>query len=163
MKKVVVLSVVAAAALAFAGVSFAHMGDGGTGPGYGMGPGMMYGAGTGGTGPGYGMGPGMMYGAGTGGTVNIEKLKQFRKETATLRDDLAVKQAELNAEFGKEKPDTDRVTTLQKDILDLRARIAKAADKTGLEETGAGWGRHHGYGMGPGMMYGSGYGYGCSW
>jgi hypothetical protein len=145
MKRIGVLSLVVVAALALSGIAYAQMWGGE------------------GNGPGYGMGPGMMYGYGTGNTVNIEKFKQFRKETSALREDLAVKQIELNGEYNKEKPDTERVTTLQKDILDLRAKIAKAAEKAGLESTG-GWGRHRGYyGMGPGMMYGGGYGYGCGW
>jgi hypothetical protein len=149
MKKFTFLGLaVVVAALGLAGIASAHMwGYGGDGTGY------------------YGMGPGMMYGYGYGaGNVSPEKFKQFQKETASLRDKLAVKQVELNNEFTKDKPDTDRIAALQKDIVGLRTSIAKAADKAGLDtdtDTSRGWGRRGYYGMGPGMMYGGGYG--CGW
>ena len=153
MKKVALLSLVVVVAMGLAGVASAHMwGYGGGGPGYyGMGPGMIYG---------YGGGPGMMYGYdNTGNTVSVEKFKQFQKDTAALRDELAVKQIELNGEYTKDDPDSSRIATLQKDIESLQTRIAKAADKAGIDtDRGPGRGRRFG---GYGMMYGNGYG--CAW
>lgn len=142
-KMVAVLSLAAVAALGLAGVASAHMWGNDDG------------------GPGYGMGPGMMYGYGAGSTVSVEKFKQFQRETSSLRDELAVKQVDLQSEFAKEKPDTDRIAALQKEIIDLRTRIGKAADKAGIDaDRGTGRGRGYGH-RGNGMMYGSGYG--CAW
>jgi len=109
-------------------------------------------------GPGYGMGPGMMYGYGAGGTgkaVDIEKFKKFQKETSGLRDDMHLKMLELRNEYSKEKPDEDRIATLQKELIDIRTKIHKAADKAGIAEEGRGWGGRRGFGgrgFGPGMM-----------
>lgn len=145
MKKTALVSTVLVAALALSGAAYAHM------AGYGM------------TGAGHGYG--MMSGTGTGSAISVEKFTQFRKETAALRDELAVKRIELNNEYVKTTPDPDRIATLEKNIIDLRTKIEKAADKAGLE----GWGMHRGFmgtgtGMGHGMMSGYGYGtQGCAW
>jgi hypothetical protein len=106
-----------------------------------------------------GTGCGMMgYGPGSGKAVDVEKFKQFQKETSTLREEMMTKKIELHNEYLKDKPDTDRIATLQKDVIDLRTKIAKAADKAGLE----GFGHHHGGGpMGRGPMGGRGKMGGC--
>lgn len=116
-------------------------------------------------GPGYGRGFGMMYGAGTGTNVNIDKFKQFQKETSGLREEMMLKRVELQNEYAKEKPDTDRVATLKKELIDLRTKIHKAAEKAGIEGAGRGMmGGRHGRGMmsgGPGGC--GGCGGGCGW
>jgi hypothetical protein len=106
-----------------------------------------------------GHGCGMMgYGPGGGKAVDVEKFKQFQKETSTLREEMMTKKIELRNEFLKDKPDTDRIATLQKDVIDLRTKIGKAADKAGLE----GFGPHRGGGpMGHGPMGGHGKMGGC--
>ena len=137
MKRTAMLIVVAAAALVAAGAAFAQMG----------GPGMGYGRGY--------------YGAGLSGQVNIENMKKFQKETLSLRDDLLTKQAELRNEYAKQSPDAARVVELQKQMIDIRTRIQKAAEKNGLPAWGQGYGRGR-MGMGRGMMAGYGpYGSGC--
>jgi hypothetical protein len=169
MKKFSTAGLAALVVLVLSGVAFAHMwgdDDQGYGRGYGMG---------------YGAGPGMMYSAGSGteATVNIDKFKQFRKETASDREALALKKVELRNEFAKENPDADRVATLRKEIIDLQTKIAKSAEKSGVGAwgfgRGYGYGRHYGgmmggpgncggYGRG-GMRGGPGScgGYGCGW
>lgn len=143
MKKAALVSTVLVAALALSGAAYAHR------AGYGM---------TG------GHGHGMMTGTGTGSAVSVEKFTQFRKETAGLRDELAVKRVELNNEYVKTTPDPDRIATLEKNIIDLRTKIEKAADKAGLKSWGHQGFMGPGMGMGHGMMYGYGYGtQGCTW
>jgi hypothetical protein len=140
MKKTTVVTVVAVMALAFAGVAFAQMGRG-----YGM-------MGSTGDNP--------------GNSVNVENLKKFQKETLSLREDIITKQAELANEYNKTTPDTARISELRYQIIDIQAKIQKAAVKYGIDGGGWGHGMMHGNGyhgsMGPGMMYGNGpYGYGC--
>jgi zinc resistance-associated protein len=104
-----------------------------------------------GMGPGSGNGP-CAYGAGQATAVKIDPtaLRAFQKETLPLRDEVMAKRVEIRNEFTKEKPDQTKIATLQKDIIDLRAKIRTAAEKNGLP---AGFGqrmagRGHGYGMG---------------
>lgn len=61
--------------------------------------------------------------------VDVEKIKQFQRETLSLRDELITKRFELRNEHGKPVPDTDRITTLRQEIRDLRAKIREVADK----------------------------------
>jgi len=85
-------------------------------------------------------------------------VRKFQKETLALRDELAAKRVDLREENNKPEPDSARISSLRKDIVDLETKIQSAADKYGV---GA-WGRGHGHGM---MMHagnGSG-GCGCSW
>lgn len=139
MKRSAIFGLVVAVALTLAGVASAHMwGDDGGGPGYGMGPGMMYG------------------GSGTDKAVDVEKFKQFQKETSGLRDEMHLKMLELRNEYSKENPDENKIATLQKEMIDLRTKIHKAADKAGIEGMGRGRGGKRGFG-GRGMM-GGGYG-----
>jgi hypothetical protein len=131
VKKTAMVIVVALVALVAAGAASAQMG---------WGPGM-------GTGRGYqGSGP-------DGQQVNVENLQKFQKETLGLRDDLMTKRAELHNEYVKQTPDTARIAEIQKQMIDLRAQIQKAAEKNGLPAWGQGYGRGR---MGRGMMSGSG-------
>jgi hypothetical protein len=139
-RKALVVSIAAAAVLILGGLASAQMWNGhGGGPGYGMGPGMMYSTGS-----------------GTAATINVEKFKQFQKETAGMRDEMVLKRVELRNEYAKDKPDVDRVASLKKEIIDLQTKITKAADKAGIDDLGIG---RHGYG-GYGMMRGYGQGQG---
>lgn len=107
-------------------------------------------------------------GPGAGDPANVQALRSFQKETLPLRDELAAKGLELQNEYAKESPDQNRVATLQKEMIDLRAKIRDAAQKNGLPDRGpgragqGGWGRGYmmGQGYGPGYMMGRGYGRG---
>jgi zinc resistance-associated protein len=129
MKRITMLIVVVAVAIVAASVAFAQMGSG---PG-------MDGRGS--------------YGSGTDSQVNIENLKKFQKDTLSLRDDLMVKRAELQNEYLKQTPDTARIAEIQKQMIDLQAKIQTAAQKNGLPAWGQGYGRGR---MGRGMMAGNG-------
>lgn len=91
-------------------------------------------------------------GSATGGTtaINLDNLKNFQKETLSMRDDLILKRADLANEMSKATPDTVRLNDLQNQIIDIQAKIQKAAVRNGLTATG--WGLFHGPGMGMGMM-----------
>lgn len=69
------------------------------------------------------------YGMSTWQTVDVEKIKQFQKETLSLRDGLITKRLELRQECGKQDPDTDRITVLKKEIREIRSKIQEVADK----------------------------------
>lgn len=99
-------------------------------------------------------GPGMGYGPGYYSGANAETMKKFQKETFSLRDDLATKQIELQAEYDKPVPDTARIASLKKDIIDIQAKIQIVADKQGIPAGGLGYGR--GMMTGRGMMMGAG-------
>jgi hypothetical protein len=62
-------------------------------------------------------------------TPDVEKIKKFQQETLGLRDNLIIKRLELRMEYGKQVPDTDRITTLRQEIRDIRSKIQEAADK----------------------------------
>ena len=94
---------------------------------------------------GYGMG----YGAGT----NVETMKKFQKETLSLRDEIMTKKLELQSEYNKPTPDTNRIATIQKEIIDLRAKIQEIANKHGMKAP-AGQGMMGRGMMGHGMMGG---------
>jgi zinc resistance-associated protein len=130
MKRTAMVIVVVAVALVAAGAAFAQMGSG---------PSMGYGRGQ--------------YGSGPESQVNIENMKKFQKETLGLRDELMTKRAELHNEYIKETPDTARIAEIQKQMIDIRTKIQKVAEKNGLPAWGPGHGRR---GMGRGMMAGSG-------
>lgn len=89
--------------------------------------------------------------------VEIEKVKEFQKETLSLRDELQIKRLELRAEYEKEKPDIDRIAQLRKEIVDLQTKIQKIAQKYNLPTMGPGYGM-----MGRGMHHGRGMGCGCA-
>jgi len=62
-------------------------------------------------------------------TVDIEKVKQFQKETSDLRDDLVIKRLELRNEKMKQTPDTGRIAALTNEIKEIRHKIKGVADK----------------------------------
>ncbi len=110
----------------------------------------------------FGPGGGMHYFADP--NVDIAKVKKFQKETAGLRDELVVKKLEVRQEYGKEKPNLDRIAALKKEIIDLHTKIQKSAEANGLPAYGvkhkmAGRGMKNGktgHGiMGKGMMQGN--------
>jgi len=103
--------------------------------------------------------------------------RKFYDETRELRDKLWSKSAELNAALAETSPDTAKVTAIQKEVSDLRAKLdekmvtyeieARKVAPDNRYSGGYGYGRHMrggygrgGYGMGPGMM---GYGPGDCW
>ncbi|MEW6117665.1 MAG: hypothetical protein AB1553_12345 [Nitrospirota bacterium] len=94
---------------------------------------------------------GMGYAPGT----NVDNVKKFQKETLSLRDDLMVKQLELQTEYSKPTPDANRIAALEKEIIDLRTKIHSAATKHGLA-TGGYMGGQMGPMMGCNMMMGGG-------
>ena len=94
--------------------------------------------------------PGGGYGMGYGTSANVETMKKFQKETLSLRDDLMTKQLELQNEYNKPAPNTNRIATLQKEIIDLQAKIHTVAEKYGV--SGPMGGHMGGMMMGPGMM-----------
>lgn len=61
--------------------------------------------------------------------LDVEKVKQFQKETQSQRDEMMIKKLELKKEYGKETPDDERISTLKQEIRDLKVSIQKAADK----------------------------------
>jgi hypothetical protein len=87
-------------------------------------------------------GTGHQHGGSTAGAV-----RKYQKETLNLRDELAAKQLDLEAEYDKSQPDQTRIASLRKEIVDLEARIQVVADNYGVRPSGRGHGR--------GMMYGS--------
>ena len=97
-------------------------------------------------------GGGAGYGAATGKPVDVTAFKTFQKETLPLRDEMMVKRVELRNESLREKPDQNRIATLQKEMIDLRVKIRTAAEKNGLPAFGPGMGgrghRMGGRGMG---------------
>jgi len=139
----------------------------GPGPGAGWGPGAK---GNRGGGPGHCWDDGSAPGALTAEQQSkMEELsRNFYDETAQARDALWSKMGELNRLFNSENPDAEMAKTLQREISDLRAKMAQARIEFELEErkiapegsNRSGSGRGYGPGMrgnGPGMRgYGPG-------
>ena len=74
-------------------------------------------------------------------------------------DEMMAKRVEIRNEYAKEKPDQNRIGTLQKEMIDLRTKIQTVAEKQGLPAAGFGPGMMgRGMGNGPGMMGGHGRG-----
>ncbi len=96
-------------------------------------------------------GPGMGYGPGYYSSTNAENMRKYQKETLSLRDDLASKQLDLQVEYDRPVPDTARIASIKKDIIDIEAKIQVVADKYSIPAGGPGYGR--------GTMMGRGYGY----
>jgi hypothetical protein len=99
-----------------------------------------------------------------GEQVDVNAFRNFQKETLPLRDEMAAKRLELRNEYNKEKPDQAKIAGLQKEMIDLRTKIADAAKKNGLPDWGygPGYGGRGGYGRGGCGGYGPGYGRGYS-
>ena len=96
----------------------------------------------------------------------MDKLYQrFYDDTTQLRDEIRAKSAELDTILNSPNPDAERAKALQKEISDLRAKIAQNRINFELEERkiapesgfGRGYSRDYGHHMGD---YGSGMGYG---
>ena len=106
-------------------------------------------------------------GPGYGNQTDVKAVRTFQKETLPLRDELIAKRVELQNEYAKPNPDQNRIATLQKEMIDLRAKIENSARKQGLYDRG-----YMAGGYGPGWMmgrggygphYGGGYGYCHTW
>lgn len=107
--------------------------------------------------------------------TQLDKLHQkFYDETAQLRTEIWAKRAELGILLNTSNPDVEKAKALQKEISDLRGKMAQERIAFQLEARkinpdlrfgggfGRGYGRHMG-GYGPGMGYGhhmGGYGAG---
>jgi zinc resistance-associated protein len=96
----------------------------------------------------------------------LEELeRKFYSETTDLRNEIWAKSAELNTLLNSSDPDLEKAKALQKEISDLRAKIAQNRINFELEErkitpevrSGRGYSRGYGHHMGD---YGSGMGYG---
>jgi zinc resistance-associated protein len=64
--------------------------------------------------------------------LDIEKVKQFQKETMSLRDELITKKLELRKERSQQEPDTDLITTLRQEIKGIKAKIQEVAGRYDL-------------------------------
>jgi zinc resistance-associated protein len=158
------------------------------GGGYGGGPMMGYGGGPMMGYGGYGGGPGSCWNNGSGfgnpgygnpgyGNLTDDQEKQldelnhkFFDETASLRNDIWKKANEFNALLDSPNPDVEKSKALQKELSDLKAKMAenrlnydlevrKIAPDTGYARRGR-YGYGHMMGWGPHM---GGYGPGGGW
>ncbi|MGD2127411.1 MAG: periplasmic heavy metal sensor [Desulfobacteraceae bacterium] len=181
MKKTVAIVGILLLVAAIAAPVMAH------GPGWGRGGHMR---GNWGGGPGYCAQYGQGYDTLTEEQrAELDKLhRKFYEETAPLRNEIWAKRGELNALLSSPNPDAEKAKALQKEISDLKAKMAEKRMDTVLEARninpdapygkgwgygrhmrgygpGMGYGRHMG-GYGPGMGYGQhmgGYGPGACW
>ncbi len=64
--------------------------------------------------------------------TDASQVAEFQSETLELRDALLAKRIELRNEYAKPVPDSKRVASLRKDIVDLQTQIRTVADKYGL-------------------------------
>jgi hypothetical protein len=64
--------------------------------------------------------------------TDTEAIKKFQKETLSFRDELIARKLDLRKEFSKRIPDRDRIAALQKEITDIRTKIMKKADESGV-------------------------------
>ena len=97
---------------------------------------------------------GFVYAANYMNYTDPDTMRKFQKETLGLREELISKEYELQYEYNKEVPDTNRIATLQKEITELEIEIQQTADKYGISGSrgvmgygmrGRGWGRHMGW------------------
>ncbi|MBE0427527.1 MAG: hypothetical protein IBX72_12905 [Nitrospirae bacterium] len=100
--------------------------------------------------------PGKGYGFKQFCNADIETVKKFQRETLPLRDELITKRLEIRKEYAKEKPDSERIATLQKEIMDIRTKIQQKAEERGLPAWKGGK-IGHGKKMGRGMKGATGY------
>jgi Spy/CpxP family protein refolding chaperone len=119
------------------------------------------------------MGP---WGSGPYGGLTEEQFKKFDQlnqkfynDTADLRKEVWTKSRELSDILSSAEPDAVKAKALQKEISNLKAKLADESLNYELEARkiapkdsygrGYGWGSgHHMWGPGPGMGYGMGYG-----
>jgi zinc resistance-associated protein len=93
--------------------------------------------------------------------AELDKLQeQFVNDTAKLREEIWNKSSELDTLLDSASPDANKVKTLQKEISDLKGKMADKRVDFELEARkiapNARFGR--GYGRGDGQGYGRGYG-----
>lgn len=108
----------------------------------------------------YAMGPDGWHGMGftTVANLNIDAVKNFLKDTSSMRNELILKRIELAKAYSEKELNYDKIAAIQKEIIDLRTRILDSAKKYGLDKDinawfGMGAGRMQGMrGMGQGMM-----------
>ncbi len=84
------------------------------------------------------------YGPRAGVQADPAALQNFQKETAPLRDQIISRRTEIRNEYAKDKPDLNRIASLEKEIVDLRMKIQAAAQKQGLSTFGRGYGKGSG-------------------
>lgn len=130
------------------------------GPGWGRGPHMM---GYWGEGPGYCWG----YGRGNANLTDDQRdqldevHKRFYDETSKLRDEIRTKSADLAVLLDSTDPDAEKARALQKEISELRTKLAEERVNFQLEtrkiDPDAQFGPGYGRGFGPGRGRG-GYG-----
>jgi zinc resistance-associated protein len=105
--------------------------------------------------------------------------RKFYDDTNNLRSEIGTKSTELNTLLNGTDPDAVKAKALQKEIMDLKARLAEKHLNLELEARkivpdarfgsgyGKGYNRYHMRGYGPGMGYGGryrgGYGPGNCW
>lgn len=66
------------------------------------------------------------------GKADIESLKKFQKESLTLRDELTLKNLELQNEYQEAAPDANRIAVLQKEIGEIQFRLQQTATRYGV-------------------------------
>jgi hypothetical protein len=66
--------------------------------------------------------------------VKPGKAGKFHEETLSLRDQLVIKKLEVHREFARRHPDIEKIASIRKEIADIRAKIMKKADGSGLPE-----------------------------
>lgn len=71
-------------------------------------------------------------GAGCNQNVPLEQVRQFQKETSTLRDEMMIKRMELQREQAKENPDQATISRLSSELNSLRTQIHAAGEKYGM-------------------------------
>jgi Spy/CpxP family protein refolding chaperone len=118
---------------------------------------------------GKGMGRGMMTLTPEQAGKIFDLKEQFHTDTAGLRKQIMVKQAELAALWAAEKPDQNAILAKQKELNALRDQLQEKMTALqfeaikiapGCNMMGMGMGMGEGYGMGPGMGHGAGMGMG---
>jgi zinc resistance-associated protein len=77
--------------------------------------------------------PGGGYGTCQFQNSDLDSVKKFQKETLPLRDELITKRLELRKEFSREKLDRERISAIQKEMIDIRTKIHQKADETGVQ------------------------------
>jgi hypothetical protein len=91
--------------------------------------------------------------------VDVKAFKGFLKETLPLRDELMVKKVELRNEYAQPTQNPEKIAGIQKEMIDLRAKIQTAAQRHNVSGMGCGW-MGGGAGFGRGGCQGAGAGFG---
>ncbi|MFU8818218.1 MAG: periplasmic heavy metal sensor [Desulfurivibrio sp.] len=108
-----------------------------------------------------GLGPGATAGPGYGRMVAnldedaIKARQQFHDETLELRRQIVVKQTELQAVLGSQKPDEKKAARLAEELFDLRTQKHQKAREMGIAMPGRGMGMGMGMGRGMGKAMGA--------